>query len=154
MNQTFELILLNWFSSPFGDIFKRKIHSNQLTCNVQASVQPNCLLLLYYRQRREHVDEIRVPHSKMDSYGNAIQYNEIEEYDALHLRRPFKYTFWIKTFYSVRKLLFNNNNNKRMKQNQTNNDRLTSIFSFHIRNVRIWKLANCSSATIPMWISP
>lgn len=31
---------------------------------------------------------------------------------------------------------------------------LTSCFSFHILNVRIWKLANCSSFTMPIWISP
>lgn len=31
---------------------------------------------------------------------------------------------------------------------------LTSEFSFHILNVRIWKLANCSSFTIPIWMSP
>lgn len=31
---------------------------------------------------------------------------------------------------------------------------LTPEFCFHILNVRIWKLANCSSFTMPMCISP
>lgn len=150
-----------------------RIRSYLLTCNAPTSGQLNCLPLLCCRQRHEHVDEIRAQHSKMDSCVNAIRCSGTELFDVLRWFRPSNPSREHNPNRSGKSSAKTNRNSKCNELNASKEHRkknqiklnaewdatircasLTSAFCFHILNVRIWKLANCSSLTMPMWMSP
>lgn len=121
-----------------------------LTCNAPTSGQLSYLPLWYFRRQHERDAEIRERHLKMDSYANAIRYSGIGVFDVLQQSFPVEQVKSESLPYT------------KLKKNPTEmwwkylheTIWLTSGFCFHILNVRIWKLANCSSFTMPMYISP